>query len=83
MTEQERKYWLSALEGDPLIGDFLRKQSFHGVDPLKKAMSQPVCGRCEKMCFFHEKGVICPSCGNISPEKTHKLAIHLRDGHYK
>lgn len=82
MTEQEKRYWISALKGDSLIGDFLRGQSLHGIDPLKKSMSQPVCGRCEKMAFHHKSGIICPSCGYEGP-KTHNLKIHIKEGHYK
>lgn len=80
MTSEEQRYWMHALEGDPLIGDFLRRQ---GVDMRKKALNQPICERCEKLAFWHKSGVMCPSCGHEGPSKTHKLKIHLRDGYFK
>jgi ribosomal protein S27AE len=83
MTESEHKFWQHALSGDPLIGDFLRKQAMHGVDARERAMNQPVCPKCERFAFHHGSGIVCPSCGYEGVEKTHKLAIHLRDGFYK
>ena len=82
MTAQEERYWLHSLSGDPLIGSFLRTQGMFG-DWRQRALSQPVCGRCQKLAFHHENGTICPSCGHYSVGKGLKLKVHLRDGLYK
>lgn len=83
MTDSEQKFWEHALSGDPMIKDFLMKQGMHGVDTRHKALSQPVCPKCERFAFHHKSGIACPSCGYEGTEKTHKLAIHLRDGFYR
>jgi len=82
MTAQEERYWLHSLSGDPLIGSFLRTQGMFG-DPRIRALNQPVCS-CERLAFWHENGILCPSCGKFTPkEKTHKLKTHLSEGWYK
>lgn len=82
MTDSEQKFWEHCLDGDPMIKDFLMKQGMHGVDARHKAMNQLVCPKCERFCFHHKQGVMCPSCG-YEGAKTHKIAIHLKDGYYR
>lgn len=82
MSAQEERYWIHALSGDPLIGNFLKQQGAF-VDPRKRAMNQPVCERCEKLAFWHKEGVQCPSCGHWAPVRMHKVKEHIRDGLFK
>ena len=80
---REEAYWMHALKGDPLIGDYIKSQM--RLNPMfnREIFDQPVCARCEKLAFHHKDGVMCPSCGHFSNTKTHKVKIHLAECHYK
>ena len=82
MTTQEQRYWEHMLSGDPLIGDFLKKQGMF-VDTVKKALNQPICPKCERFAFYHGKGgCACPTCGYMGPV-AQKVKTHLSEGWYK
>lgn len=84
MDQNEQKYWMHFLSGDPIIGDYIRSQMRHDPHFRRHVMNQPVCAKCEKFCFYHKGGVQCPTCGSWTPEgKAHKVKIHLAEGHYK
>lgn len=84
MDHSEEKYWMHFLQGDPLIGNYIRSQMRHNPQMRKELMNQPVCPKCEKFCFYHKGGAQCPTCGHWTPENsTHKVKIHLAGGHYK
>lgn len=84
MTQDEQKYWMKFLSGDPLIGDYIRSQMRHNPQMRRDIMNQPVCGKCEGFTFFHKGGAQCPTCGTWTPEgQTHKVKIHLAEGYYR
>lgn len=82
MTAEEEQYMMHVLSGDPLLKDFLRGQA-EFTNPQRRLANLPVCARCERGAFYHKGGVQCASCGHWSPEKTHKLKIHVSGGHYR
>lgn len=82
MTPQEERYWMHALQGDPLIKNFLQSQGVF-TNWIGKAMNQPICPKCERMAFHHKGGVACPSCGYMGLAEKRKLKIHLKDGGYR
>lgn len=83
MTPQEELYWMHFLEGDPLVGDYVRSQMRLNPRFRNDLLNQPVCSKCEKFAFHHKNGVMCPSCGTFTSEKTHKVKIHIAEGHYR
>jgi tRNA(Ile2) C34 agmatinyltransferase TiaS len=84
MDAKEQMYWMHFLKGDPIIGDYIRSQMRQNPTFRRELFDQPVCPRCEKFCFYHKGGAQCPSCGHWTPEnQTHKVKIHLAEGHYR
>lgn len=84
MTPEEKRYWTHFLSGDPLVGDYIRSQIRHNPNLRREILNQPVCGRCEGFTFYHKGGAQCPTCGTWTPAgKTHKVKIHLAEGHYR
>lgn len=84
MNEDETKYWMKFLSGDPIIGDYIRSQIRHNPQLRREILNQPVCGKCEGFTFFHKGGAQCPTCGTWTPEgQTHAVKIHLAEGHYR
>lgn len=84
MTQDEQKYWMKFLSGDPLIGDYIRSQMRHNPQMRREIMNQPVCSKCEGFTFYHRGGAQCPTCGTWTPEgQTHKVKVHLAEGYYK
>lgn len=84
MNEAEKRYWTHFLSGDPLVGDYIRSQIRHNPNLRREILNQPVCVRCEGFTFYHQGGAQCPTCGTWTPEgKTHKVKIHLAEGHYR
>lgn len=79
----EERYWLNALKGDPIIGQYIRNQMRNNPQYSKEIFDHPVCSRCEKLAFHHKGGVQCPSCNHWSPEKTHKIKTHIAGGYYR
>jgi rRNA maturation endonuclease Nob1 len=80
---KEEAYYMHMLQGDRLIGDYIRSQMRLNPHMRRDIFHQPVCAKCEKFAFHHKDGVMCPSCGHWSPTKTHKVIEHIRGGHYK
>ena len=84
MDEAEKRYWFHFLSRDPLVGDYIRSQMRHNPQLRREIMNQPVCPRCEGFMFYHKDGSQCSACGTWVPEgKTHKVKIHLAEGHYR
>lgn len=83
LDPQEERYWLHALQGDPIVGDYIRSQMRLNPTFNREIFNQPVCEKCERIAFHHKNGVMCATCGHWSTGKTHKIKIHLSEGHYK
>lgn len=83
MTPKEERYWYHFLKGDPIIGDFIKKQAMLNPQMRRDVLNQPICPKCEKFAFHHKEGVQCPTCGHWEPTKTHKVKEHIKGGHYK
>lgn len=84
LSPEEKNYWMHFLSGDPIIGDYIRSQIRHNPQLRREILNQPVCGRCEGFTFYHKGGAQCPTCGHWTPEgKTHKVKIHIAEGHYR
>lgn len=84
MDHKEEQYWLHFLQGDRLVGDYIKSQMRHNPQLRREILNQPVCKKCEKFCFFHKGGAQCPTCGTWTPEgQTHKVKIHLAEGHFR
>lgn len=83
MGVEQQRYWMHALQGDPLIGAYIRSQMRQNPQMRREIFNQPVCARCEKFAFHHKNGVQCPSCGHFEPTKTHTLKTHLKEGHFR
>lgn len=79
----EERYWLNALKGDPIIGQYIRNQIKNNPTYNREIFDHLICGRCEKIAFHHKNGVQCPSCGHWTPYKTPKIKDHIRSGGYK
>lgn len=84
-TPEEERYWMHFLQGDRLIGDYIKSQIRLNPTLRREILNQPVCTRCEKFCFFDKDGTaICPTCGTKgSANKTNTVKIHLTGGHYR
>lgn len=82
MSEQEEKYWLHVLSGDPMFKNFIQRQSMFGDNPYQTAARQPICPKCERAGFFHENGMACHHCG-YTGSIEHNLKIHIREGHFR
>lgn len=84
-TPEEERYWMHFLQGDPLIGDYIKSQIRHNPQLRREILNQPVCPRCEKFCFYDKNGTAqCVTCGtNVSASKTNRVKIHLAEGHYR
>lgn len=83
MTAAEEQYLMHAVGHDPLIAAYLNNQVAHGRNFLQTAANLPVCSYCEHAALYHEGGVICSTCGKISPGKGHRVAQHLKAGMYR
>lgn len=83
LDTKEERYWMHFLQGDPLIGAYIRSQMRHNPQFRRELYNQPVCSKCEKFAFHHKEGVMCPTCGHWTPSKTHKVMIHMKEGHYR
>lgn len=85
MDAKQEMYWLHFLRDEKgMVGDYIRSQIRHNSQFRRELMNQPVCGRCEGFTFFHKGGAQCSTCGHWTPEnKTHKVKIHLAEGHFK
>jgi hypothetical protein len=84
LDPKEENYWMHFLQGDPIIGDYIKSQMRHNPQMRREILNQPVCPKCEKFCFYHKGGAQCPTCGTWTPENsTHKAKIHLAGGYYR
>jgi hypothetical protein len=84
MTQDEQKYWMHFLQGDPLVGDYIRSQMRHDPNYRRQVMNQPVCPSCEKFMFYDKDGTAtCMTHGTVAIDKTHKVKIHLAEGHFR
>lgn len=86
MNQDEEKYWLHFLSKDskdPMVRDYIRSQMRHNPQYRRELLNQPVCAACERFAFHHKNGVMCPACGHWTPYKTHKVKIHLAEGHFR
>jgi rRNA maturation endonuclease Nob1 len=83
MTDEEARFIMHAVGGDPLIASYIDNQAQHAGHDMRQTMgNMPVCGRCQKIAFHHEQGVICPSCGHRGPAGM-KMREHIKRGMYR
>lgn len=85
MDPKEEMYWMHFLSRDPLIGDYIKSQMTKNHTFRREVLKQPVCPKCEGFTFFHKGGSQCASekCGHWSPDQSHTLKKHIREGYYR
>lgn len=83
MTDAEARFLMHAVGGDPLIASYLDNQAAAGYDMRQTMGNMPVCGRCQKIAFHHEQGIICPSCGHKGPKPQALMKHHIQRGMYR
>lgn len=86
LDQNEEKYWLHFLANDTRdtkVRDYIRSQLRLNPEYRREILNQPVCPKCERFAFHHKEGVMCTSCGHWSPNKTHKVKIHMAEGMYR
>ena len=83
MDPKEELYWQHFLSRDPQVGDYVRSQMAKNPTFRREVLKQPVCPRCEGWMFFHKGGAQCPACGTWTPDQSHTLKKHVREGYFK
>ena len=83
MDPKEELYFMHFLKDDPTIGSYIRSQMRVNPTFRRDILKQNVCIKCEGFTFFHKGGVMCPSCGHWSPDKTVTVKDHIKTGGYK
>jgi ribosomal protein L37E len=79
MTDEEARFIMHAVGGDPLIASYLDNQARAGYDMRQMVGTLPVCPRCERAALHAQQGIICPSCG-YKGASLHKIREHMMRG---
>lgn len=82
MTDEEARYIMHVVGGDPLIASYIDNQARAGYDMRSTMAHLPVCPNCERAALHHERGIICPSCG-YNGAASHKIRDHINRRMYR
>lgn len=82
MTEEEARFLMHAVGGDPLIASYIDNQAEAGYDMRTTLAQLPVCPNCERAALHHESGIVCPSCG-YKGASMHRMHDHINRGMYR